>query len=108
MGAQGVTPKQLPYAAPLGIWGSYFSLFWCWLIALTKNFAVFTHDKKTYGNFGYKFIKKSKGVKPAEADLFTGKDVFDRDEEYWKAVEHEKDAKRDGSWFYRTFLSWLF
>ncbi|KAG9552647.1 dicarboxylic amino acid permease, partial [Aureobasidium melanogenum] len=126
--AQGVTPKQLPYAAPLGIWGSYFSLFWCCLIALTKNFAAFTHDKKTYGDFdyknfitgylgiplylillfGYKFIKKSKGVKPAEADLFTGKDVFDRDEEYWKAVEHEKDAKRDGSWFYRTFLSWLF
>jgi len=126
--AQGVTPKQLPYSAPLGIWGSYFSLFWCCLIALTKNFAAFTHDKKTYGNFdyknfitgylgiplylillfGYKFIMKSKGVKPSEADLFTGKDVFDRDEEYWKAVEHEKDAKRDGSWFYRTFLSWLF
>jgi len=40
--------------------------------------------------------------------LFTGKDVFDRDEEYWKAVEHEKDRKRDGSWFYKTFLSWLF
>ena len=125
--AQGVTPKQLPYAAPLGIWGSYFSLFWCCLIALTKNFAAFTHDK-SYGNFdyknfitgylgiplylillfGYKFIKKTKGIKPHEADLFTGKDVFDRDEEYWKAVEHEKINKRDGSWFYRVFLSWLF
>lgn len=98
------------------------------MIALTKNFAAFTRDPKTYGDFdyknfitgylgiplylillfGYKFVKKTKGIKPHEADLFTGKDVFDRDEEYWKAVEHEKDAKRDGSWFYRTFLSWLF
>lgn len=124
--AQGVTPKQLPYAAPLGIYGSYFSLFFCCLIALTKNFSVFT--KGSYGSFdyknfitgylgiplylilifGYKFVKKTKGIKPHEADLFTGKDVFDRDEEYWKAVEAEKYDKRDGNWFYRKFLAWLF
>lgn len=47
--AQGITDAQMPYVAPLGIWGSYIGLFFCVLIALTKNFPVFT--KGDYGNF---------------------------------------------------------
>jgi amino acid transporter len=52
--AQGITNDQMAYTAPLGLIGSYVALFFCILIALTKNFPVFTHDKKTYGNFDYK------------------------------------------------------
>lgn len=50
--AQGITKDQMAYVAPLGLWGSYIALFFCVLIALTKNFPVFT--KGTYGNFDYK------------------------------------------------------
>lgn len=52
--AQGITRDQMAYVAPFGLWGSYIALFFCCLIALTKNFTVFVHDKKTYGNFDYK------------------------------------------------------
>lgn len=50
--AQGITNDQLAYTAPFGLTGSYVALFFCCLIALTKNFSVFTKGK--YGNFDYK------------------------------------------------------
>ncbi|KAL1310673.1 hypothetical protein AAFC00_000936 [Neodothiora populina] len=126
--AQNVPDSELAYKAPFGIWGSYFALFFCILISLTKNFNVFTHSK-TYGDFdyknfitgylgiplylilifGYKFSQKSHGVRPETADIWTGKDVIDRDEEMWKRRDAEADAKGGKAhWFYRKFLSWLF
>ncbi|RVD89652.1 uncharacterized protein DFL_000650 [Arthrobotrys flagrans] len=122
--AQGVDPKTLAYRAPFGIGGTYFALFFCILIALTKNFDVFVggFKYKTFITgylgiplylimiFGYKWIKKTEGIKPEEADLWSGKDVIDRDEEMWKIRDAEKKASgvKNGSWFYRTFVSWLF
>ena len=50
--AQGVPEESLRYKSPFGLWGSYVALAFCCLIALTKNFAVFT--KGDYGNFDYK------------------------------------------------------
>jgi amino acid transporter len=47
--AQGITKDQMAYTAPFGLIGSYIALFFCCLIALTKNFNVFTKGK--YGNF---------------------------------------------------------
>ncbi|MCG4255568.1 hypothetical protein K6W37_17180, partial [Acetobacter senegalensis] len=62
--------------------------------------------------FGYKFFMKSKGVKPHEADFYTGKDEIDREEEAFLAHQAEKrlaeGGKNGGSWFYRTFVAWLF
>lgn len=52
--AQGITKDQMAYTAPLGLWGSIIALFFCCLIALTKNFNVFTRNRKTYGDFDYK------------------------------------------------------
>ena len=49
---QGVEESSLHYKAPLGIIGSWISLFFCILICVFKNFAVFT--KGSYGNFDYK------------------------------------------------------
>ncbi|KAF3182603.1 hypothetical protein TWF106_000768 [Orbilia oligospora] len=122
--AQGVDPKTLAYRAPFGVAGTYFALFFCILIALTKNFDVFVggFKYKTFITgylgiplylimiFGYKFVKKTEGVKPEEADLWSGKDAIDRDEEMWKIKDAEKKASgvKDGGWFYRTFVSWLF
>ncbi len=51
--AQGVPEESLRYKSPFGLWGTYVALGFCCLIALTKNFAVFTYDED-YGNFDYK------------------------------------------------------
>ena len=60
--AQNLPNSAMPYVAPLGIWGSYFALAMCVLVALTKNFAAFTYDED-YGNFDYKtFITGSAAV----------------------------------------------
>ncbi|KAF9696377.1 hypothetical protein EKO04_005427 [Ascochyta lentis] len=128
--AQGITKDQMAYVAPFGLWGSYIALFFCCLIALTKNFNVFTKGK-AYGDFdyknfvtgylgipiylicifGYKFFMKSKGVKPHEADFYTGKDEIDREEEAFLAHQAQKKLergdKKDGSWFYKVFVAWL-
>ena len=126
--AQGIPNSAMPYTAPLGIYGSYFSLFLCILVALTKNYSAFTRgsygefDYKTFITgylgipiylcliFGYKFWTKCKRVRAHEADFYTGKDIIDREEEEFLArkAEQRKNAGRNGGWFYRTFFSWLF
>lgn len=126
--AQGITNDQLAYVAPFGLVGSYIALFFSCLIALTKNFPVFTHGK--YGNFdwknfitgylgipiylacilGYKFLMKSKMVQPHEADFYTGKGEIDAEEAAFVAHEAMKKAQgtgKGGSWFYKTFIAWL-
>ena len=59
--------------------------------------------------FGYKFIKKSKGVKPHEADFYTGKAEIDEEERiFLEHVEAKKATGKQGNWFYRHFVAWLF
>lgn len=123
--AQGVTDDQLAYTAPFGSKGSYAALSLCILIAIFKNFNVFAHG--TYGKwdyknfitgylgiplylimiFGYKFIYKNSGIRPEDADLFTGKDKIDRDEAEFLRRQEEKGTSA-GSNFYNKFVSWLF
>ncbi|KKK13456.1 hypothetical protein ARAM_006671 [Aspergillus rambellii] len=129
--AQQVPPSELAYTAPFGIYGSYFALFWCTIVAFTKSFDVFVHGK--YGNFnyktfitsylgiplyiilivGYKVVTRCKRVKPEEADLWTDKDIIDREEAAYLAQEEERRAAQGekagkANWFYNTFLAWLF
>ncbi|KAJ5770572.1 uncharacterized protein N7511_002623 [Penicillium nucicola] len=127
--AQGIPEESLAYKAPFGAAGSYFALAFCILIAFTKNYDVFVHNPKKYGNFdyknfitaylgiplylilifGYKFVTKCKGVTPETADLFTGKDEIDREEAaYLAAKEAEAEKHADAGWFYQKFVSWLF
>ncbi|OQN96729.1 hypothetical protein B0A48_17153 [Cryoendolithus antarcticus] len=114
--AQGVDEKDLRYKSPFGLWGSYCALAFCVLIALTKNFTVFIHKPKTYGNFdyknfitgylgiplylimiaGYKILKKTKEIHPLQADLWTGKDVIDADERMWLQKEADLIASGKG------------
>lgn len=126
--AQNVPDSALAYKAPLGVSGSWGALVFCIIISLTKSFDVFTHNPK-WGNFdykkfitaylgipiylilifGYKFVTKCKGVKPEEADLWTGKEEIDREEAaYLARTAAESESKRQYNWFYRTFVSWLF
>ncbi|KAJ5988359.1 Dicarboxylic amino acid permease [Penicillium waksmanii] len=126
--AQNVPDSSLAYVAPFGAIGSYIALGFCCLIALTKNYDVFTHNPK-WGNFdyknfitaylgiplyfilliGYKVVTRCKGVDPATADLWTGKDEIDREEAAYVARKEAEAHKHSQShWFYRTFVSWLF
>ncbi|KAH0840578.1 hypothetical protein AYO21_03907 [Fonsecaea monophora] len=128
--AQSVPVTSLAYTAPLGVPGSYGALAMCILIALTKNFSVFVRSPSTYGDFdyknfitgylgiplyiimivGYKLWTRCPRVIPAHADLWTGKDAIDREEEEFLAQKAARDAegKKRGGWFYRTFVAWLF
>ncbi|RPB09543.1 dicarboxylic amino acid permease [Morchella conica CCBAS932] len=124
--AQNVTDDQLAYTAPLGVAGSYAALVMCILIAVFKNWNVFvagSYGKWDYKSFitgyigiplylimifGYKFLYKGTGLAPEDADLFTGKDRIDREEEAFLASQAEKGTENRGGWFYRTFVSWLF
>lgn len=121
--AQGVDEKTMRYKSPFGLWGSYCALAFCVLVSLTKNFDVFI-DGFDYKNFitgylgiplylimilGYKIIKKTKEVIPAEADLWTGKAVVDADEQEW--LEKEAYNKANGiqpGRLYRYTLGYLF
>ncbi|EJD02855.1 dicarboxylic amino acid permease [Fomitiporia mediterranea MF3/22] len=125
--AQGLRNQDLPYVAPLGIWGSYIALGFCIIIAIFKNYDAFVHSPK-YGNFdvknfvtgyigiplyiilifGYKITHRGSGVRPEEADFFSGKDEIDREEEAFLAAQAAKGNAADGNWFYRTFIAWLF
>ncbi|KAJ5986403.1 Dicarboxylic amino acid permease [Penicillium sp. IBT 35674x] len=126
--AQNVPVESLAYVAPLGVAGSYVALGFCIIIALTKNYDVFTHNKK-WGNFdyknfitaylgiplylimitGYKLVTKCKRVDPATADLWTGKDEIDREEAAYIAKrEAEAEKHAQSHWFYQKFVSWLF
>ena len=58
---------------------------------------------------GYKVMRKTKQVHPLQADLWSGKDVIDADEQEWLAKEAaDKAAGRNGSWLYRYTLGALF
>jgi amino acid transporter len=122
--AQGVPDSDLRYVSPFGLIGSVLALIFCIIIAFTKNFGVFLGNTFDYQNFitgylgiplylimifGWKFAKKTKGVKPHEADLWSGKDVIDRDEKAWilKEVE-DKAAGRGPGKLYQYTLGWLF
>ena len=126
--AQHVDRSKFAYVAPWQPYGAYFSLFFCCLIALIKNFTVFlgdTFDYKTFITgyiglpvfffcyFGYKFYYKTKIIKPLEVDLYTYKEALDRDEELWKIREAEnkealKNSKRSFQWFYEAYLGKIF
>ncbi|KFA61387.1 hypothetical protein S40285_03583 [Stachybotrys chlorohalonatus IBT 40285] len=124
---QGIENSQLMFVAPLGLWGSYIALFFCCLVALTKNFEVFierdgvTFDYRNFITgylgipvyiiflFGHMFYTRSKGVKPHEADFYLGKDIVDRAEDAYNAAQAEKRLANAGrSNFYKRYVAWLF
>ncbi|PPJ52921.1 hypothetical protein CBER1_11411 [Cercospora berteroae] len=129
--AQGVPDDSalLRYKSPFGLWGSYSALAFCCLIALTKNFTVFVPSPDTYGSFdyknfitgylgiplylimivGWKYIKGTKQARPEEADIWTGKDVIDADEQEWLAKEAADRANgKNGSWLYNHSIGYIF
>ncbi|KAH6681126.1 amino acid permease [Plectosphaerella plurivora] len=132
---QGLTDDMMPFVAPFGIWGSYVALFICAIVALTKNYDVFTrwnqepfgvNKYKTFitgylgipvffGLFiGHKVFTKSTRVRSDEADFFSGKEIIDREEEEFLAERAAREAEDQTKkmnpvkWFYVRVLSWVF
>ena len=127
--AQGVSDDQMAYTAPLKLYGTYFALIFCILIAIFSNYGCFVHvkkranpnfDYKTFITgylgiplylimiFGYKIVMKSERRKASEVDLFTGKEEIDREEEVFVARKLERKERDVGNLFYRRFVAWLF
>ncbi|KAA8909763.1 amino acid permease [Sphaerosporella brunnea] len=126
--AQGITDEQMPYVSPFGLGGSVGALIGCCIIAIFKNFNVFVPNHHTYGKwdwknfitgylgiplyliliFGYKLWYQQPGIKPAEADLFYGKDKIDREEEEFLRQEALKGPGTGMTRFYRKYIAWLF
>lgn len=125
--AQDIPDSGMPYVAPQGLVGTYIALFFCILIALTKNFSVFVHhddvefDYKEFITgylgipiyliliFGHMFFTKSRGVRPHDADFYTGKDIIDHEGSVFLDRQAEKAAASTG-WakFYKRYIAWLF
>ena len=105
--AQNVPDTALAYVSPFGIRGSMAALVFACIIVIFNGWADFVHDPSTYGKFdrknfivdyigvplylimifGYKFIMKTEGVKPLDADLFGGKAKIDEQEAEFLAEE---------------------
>lgn len=127
--SQGLRNADLPYVSPFGIAGSYIALAACIIITIFKNFDVFICDSKRtdspcfdYKNFitgylgiplylamilGFKVIKKTRYLRPSEVDLFTGKDIIDREEEEYLRRHALKGKTRLSTWLYKHFVAWL-
>ncbi|RDW77940.1 putative dicarboxylic amino acid permease [Coleophoma crateriformis] len=127
--AQGIPNDALAYVAPLGIWGSYGALAFAILIAIFKGFPLFcykklgtTFDTSTFITtylgiplyfimfFGYKFTRKTKVLKPHEADLYSGKARIDAEEEEFLARQSAKKGGPETTMekIYRLTLGWAF
>lgn len=129
--AQGIERKRdLNFCSPFQPFGTYFAFVVCCFIILAKNFTVFLgHDfpYKTFITgyivlpvfiimlFGFKFIKKTRLIPPAEVDLDTYRDVVDYEEEQFQAKDAEEKAIREAQgnprnlkWFYNKVFGWIF
>ena len=132
--AQGIDDSQLAYKSPFGAIGSYVSLVFCILIAFFKGFYLFCYkltakkgtvpkfDTPTFVTtylgiiiyiilfFGHMFWTKSRPVRAAEADLYSGKDKIDREEEEFLAAQAARKGGPETKWerIYRLTLGWAF
>ncbi|KAK5992236.1 Dicarboxylic amino acid permease [Cladobotryum mycophilum] len=125
--AQEIPDSSMPFVAPQGYWGTFACLFFCILICLTKNYNVFIHTATTTFDykgfitgylgipiylillFGHMLWTGSKGVKPHEADFYTGKDIIDAQEaEHLEKEEHKRENSTGWSKIYHRYISWLF
>ena len=57
---------------------------------------------------GYKIIMKSRGKTALNADIFTSKDIIDREEREFLDQKAANEGKQRRGWFYKHFVAWLF
>jgi amino acid transporter len=97
--AQGVDRNTLVFKSPFQPYLAWFSLIYFAMIILFNGFYVF--EPFAYKDFitdyigipifvilffGWKLVKKTKAVSPAEADIFTGKAAMDAADAHWPPI----------------------
>ncbi|QEU61536.1 Dip5 [Kluyveromyces lactis] len=125
--AQGIDKSTLAYQSPLQPYGAWFSLFFCILIGLIKNFPAFLGDTFDYKSFitgyigiptyiisyiGYKLWYKTKIIPSEEVDLVSFKEPVDLEEEEGKMLDEERAAHlaahgKDLKWCYEKIFGWV-
>ncbi|KAH8917433.1 hypothetical protein BT69DRAFT_1339151 [Atractiella rhizophila] len=102
---QGIDRNSLPYKAPLGVTGSYISLFFILLLLITRGFDTFMpFNHKTFITTylgivimpifytGYKLYYKTKVVDLSELDFqFSANAEKDK---YWAEIEAREEAEK--------------
>lgn len=126
--AQGMDKRQFAYIAPFQPYGAYFSLGFCTMIALIKNFTAFispfNYESFITGYiglpifficyFGYKLKYHTHIRTPQEVDLVSLRAAVDRDEQTFKMEEllrQEEIQNGNGSWvsiIYDKYLGKIF
>ncbi|CDO94804.1 unnamed protein product [Kluyveromyces dobzhanskii CBS 2104] len=124
---QGIDKNTLAYQSPWQPYGAWFSLIFCILIGLIKNFPAFLGDTFDYKSFitgyigiptyiisyvGYKLWYKTKIIKSEDVDLFSFKEPVDMEEEEGKLLDEERAAYvaangKDFRWFYEKIFGWV-
>lgn len=119
---QNVPDSALVFVSPFGRNGSITALVFACVITIFNGWADFVHDPQTgkfdWKNFivhyigvpiylcmifGYKFIMKTEGVKPEDADLFGGKAQIDEDEAEFLAQELRKKGSTSEKKYQRLY-----
>ncbi|KAK7960507.1 proline permease [Apiospora saccharicola] len=106
--AQNMDPASLPYRAPLTPYAPYVALVIGWLALLFVGYSSFApFDTRSFitayfavgwGGFmfvAWKLLKRTKMVKPAEADLISGKKEIDDECRHWEegGIEEVEKAR---------------
>jgi amino acid transporter len=109
----GIDRNTLPYKAPFQPYLAYFSICFCLIVAFFNGFDAFFPGRfsaKTFIPpyidipivltlfFGYKLVKKTRFVKTADMDLWSGKAEIDRLEPHWPVVEPKNFLQRIWYW----------
>ncbi|EAU88582.2 dicarboxylic amino acid permease [Coprinopsis cinerea okayama7 len=104
--AQGISRDTLPYKAPFQPWGNWFAFVSTLVITFFKGFDTFipfntANFITSYIAipvffmmwFGYKYLMKTKVVRPADIDLVTGLRAIDEEEQRYLAEQAAKGPR---------------
>ncbi|CAL9734814.1 dicarboxylic amino acid permease [Monosporozyma servazzii] len=120
--AQGIDKSTFAYVSPFQPYGAYFSLVFCIIVALIKNFTVFIggFDYESFITgyiglpvfvlcyFGYKIVYHTKVRASKDVDLLSLRAAVDREEMEHKLMkEREKSLKPKPKGFFKISYSKL-
>lgn len=122
--AQGMDRRTFPYRSYFQPYSIYIATFFIWCMIGSIGYTAFLPGQWSVDEFLYNYImifvtlavfifwkifKKTKFVKPSEADLTTGlEDIEEHEYEFYAQLESSTDSKNRKSGVTGKILSWLF
>ncbi|KAG5420569.1 AGP2 [Candida metapsilosis] len=120
--AQGMDSSKFPYRSWFQPYSIYFTTLLYWCIIGCLGYQVFLPGRWTVDEFLFsyvmifvslgvfiiwKVVKRTKFIKPIEADLTTGLDEIEADEaEYYAQLEESKQGEKKSKW--ESIMNWIF